>query len=77
MLTRLFDLGVYTRLVHGGSTRACVAMMMMMQVSVVAKGGVELLVSALQQHPADLPALQALCRATWKISRGDEQKVKV
>ncbi len=48
------------------------------QVSVAAQGGVELLVSALARHSADdLPVQQALCQALWKLSRGDQQKVKV
>ena len=50
---------------------------MHVQVSVVAQGGVELLVSALARHSADLSVQQALCQALWKLSRGDDQKVRV
>jgi hypothetical protein len=48
---------------------------LLIQFSLVAQGGVELLVSALAQHPADLRVQRAVCRAVWKTS--DYLPVKV
>ncbi len=47
------------------------------QMSLVAQGGVELLILALAQHPADLRVQLAVCRALWKTSRGDNLQVNV